>query len=166
MTLNNVGWISLYRKIQESEIWLKKEPFDMRSAWIDLLMMVNFDDQKIILNKRVIVVKRGQTFTSIRKLSKRWHWGVKRTMAYLKILEELEMATVKATTEGTLITIVNYSDYQNQGNTNGHTTDTQNNKYKKYKKNNKSKISTFGNFDQRDTEEDDIYSILTKGRKG
>ena len=173
------GWIKLHRQIQETKLWNRDEPFDMRSAWVDLIMMVNYEDQKFLLNKRVITIKRGQTFTSVRKLSKRWGWGVKRTMAYLKILEDLEMATVKATTEGTLITLVNYEVYQGDGNTNdntnGHTTDnttdnttdTQYKNNKKYKEKNKSKISTFGNFTQRDTEEDDIYTILSrKGNKG
>ena len=105
------GWIRLHRKIQETKLWESDEPYDMKSAWVDLLLMVNYEDQKFILNKRVITIKRGQTFTSIRKLSQRWHWGVKRTMAYLKLLEDLEMATVKATPEGTLITLVNYSVY-------------------------------------------------------
>lgn len=171
------GWIRLHRKIQESTIWQNNEPFDMRSAWTDLVMMVNFADQKIVLKNRVITVKRGQTFTSIRKLSERWHWGTKRTMAYLKVLEDLEMATVKATPEGTLITLVNYSVYQDGGNTNDYTDDhtndhtndytddhkNKNNKKTKEKKN--GKISTFGNFDQRETQEDDIYTILSRGGK-
>ena len=117
------GWIRLHRKIQETKLWESDEPYDMKSAWVDLLLMVNYEDQKFILNKRVITIKRGQTFTSIRKLSQRWHWGVKRTMAYLKLLEDLEMATVKATPEGTLITLVNYSVYQDGGNTNDNTGD-------------------------------------------
>ena len=144
----------------------------MRSAWMDLVMMVNFADQKLILKNRVITVKRGQTFTSIRKLSERWHWGTKRTRAYLKLLEDLEMATVKATPEGTLITLVNYSVYQDGGNTNDHTndhttdhtTDHKNKNNKKDKEKKKGKISTFGNYEQREAQEDDIYTILS--RKG
>jgi len=174
--LNNVGWIKLHRQIQETKIWKDTEPFDMRSAWADLLMMVNYEDQKFILDKKAITIKRGQTFTSIRKLSKRWHWGVKRTMTYLTLLEDLEMVTVTTTARGTLITVVNYDVYQGEGNTDGNTHDnshdnahdnshdTQYKNNKKYKEKNKGKISTFGNYDQREAQEDDIYTILS--RKG
>lgn len=46
------GWISLYRQIKESWIWKDKEPFDKRSAWIDLLLTVNYKNKKIPFEKR------------------------------------------------------------------------------------------------------------------
>lgn len=171
------GWIKLHRQLQETKLWKRKEPFDMRSAWVDLLMKVNFDDQKIILNKRAVIVKRGQTFTSVRNLAERWHWSKGRVTTYLKLLEELEMVTVDRTTEGTLITVVNYSFYQGDTDTNRDSnkdttkdttkdTNRDKNKNNKNKKEYKNKISTFGNYDQREAQEDDIYTILSrKGNK-
>ena len=165
------GWIRLHRKIWESDIWEdgeEKEPFDKRSAWIDLLMMANFKERKLIVNSKVITVKRGQTFTSIRKLSKRWHWGAKRTMAYLKVLEDLKMVTAEATPKGTLLTLVNYEFYQGEGNTNDNAGDNAgDNKKNKYKRNIKknNKVSTFSNISQRESSEEDIYSFLERRSK-
>lgn len=107
------GWIKLHRSIQESRIWTGPEPFDMRSAWVDLLMMANHKDNQIIFDKKVITVGQGQILTSMRKLSARWHWGINRVRHYLGILVELEMVTLDVTPKRTLLTIENYGKYQN-----------------------------------------------------
>ena len=77
-----IGWVMLHRKIRECSIWDSDEPFDMRSAWIDLVMMVNFEDKRTVFNGKAITVKAGQRITSIRKLADRWHWGVNRTKRF------------------------------------------------------------------------------------
>ena len=108
------GWISIHRKIQECDIWLDEEPFDRRSAWIDLLLLANHEDKSIIFDGHRIMVKRGQYLTSVRKLSVKWGWGKNKTLAYLRLLEECEMITRDADSRRTLITIVNYDIYQNE----------------------------------------------------
>ena len=108
------GWIRLYRQIQESDIWNDddQEPFDRRSAWIDLLLMVNHKDKKTVFDGKPIMVKRGQRITSVRKLAERWHWSVNKTARYLKLLEELEMIVKESDSRRTLLTIVNYEVFQ------------------------------------------------------
>ena len=70
------GWIKLHRKIRDNTIWQSREAFDRRSAWVDLLLMVNHEDRTIILkNGRAVVLHPGQTFTSYEHLKERWHWG-------------------------------------------------------------------------------------------
>ena len=39
------GWIKLHRSIQDSWLW-KKYPFSEGQAWIDLLMLANYEDEK------------------------------------------------------------------------------------------------------------------------
>ena len=113
------GWIKLYRKIQEDEIWDDDDPFDKRSAWIDLLLMANHKDKKCIFNGQVITVKAGQRITSIRNLAERWHWSTGRVIRYLKLLEELNKIERKSDKNKTLVTIVNYGFYQNCRNSDG-----------------------------------------------
>lgn len=81
------GWISLYRQIVDNWIWNIKEPFDKRSAWIDLLLMVNHENKKIELNGQIIEVERGQKITSLDKLSKRWKWSRHKVSDFLNRLE-------------------------------------------------------------------------------
>lgn len=106
------GWIKIHRKIQYSSIWDSKEPFDQRSAWIDLILMANHEDREIVINGWPLVVHRGQRFTSIRKLSERWHWSKDKTIRYLKMLERCGNIQKAATHNGTLLTIENYGLYQ------------------------------------------------------
>ena len=130
------GWIKLYRQLQDCWIWLDKEPFDKRSAWVDLLLTANHSDKKILFNGELITVKRGQILTSVRKLSAKWKWSVNKVYRFLKLLESDEMLQKESDKDRTLLSIVNYSifqccEYTNEnsngntnGNTNEHTSDT------------------------------------------
>lgn len=112
------GWIKTYRKLQDCWIWLDKEPFDRRSAWIDLLLTANHSDKKILFNGELITVKRGQILTSIRKLSEKWKWSYEKCTRFLKILESDGMLHKQSDNFRTLLTIVNYEVYQDVPNTN------------------------------------------------
>ena len=116
-----IGWVKMHRKIRDTQIWDDKEPFDRRSAWMDLVMMVNHEDKEIIFNGKPFTVKRGQRITSIRGLAERWHWSVNRTKRYLVLLEQLEMIHTDRNTHRTLLTLVNYGFYQGEGFTDEHT---------------------------------------------
>ena len=122
------GWICLHRKIQECVIWDSEEKFDYRSAWIDLLLLANHEDKKIMFDGKPIVVKRGQRITSVRKLADRWHWGIERTTRFLRMLEDEKMIIKESDKRRTLLTIVNYGVYNDMPNTdrysNGTLTDT------------------------------------------
>ena len=123
------GWIKLYRQLQDCWIWLDKEPFDKRSAWVDLLLTANHSDKKILFNGEFITIKRGQILTSVRKLSAKWKWSVNKVYRFLKLLESDEMLQKESDKDRTLLTIVNYSIFQcceytnenSNGNTNGNT---------------------------------------------
>lgn len=112
--MNMEGWIKLYRQIQECEfLWdSKDEPFDRRSAWIDLLLMANHRDKRLMFRGKAITVKCGQRITSLHQLAKRWHWGINRVRNYLDLLQGEEMLIRESDNTRTLITIVNYQKYQ------------------------------------------------------
>lgn len=106
------GWISLYRKIRNSWIWKSREPFDKRSAWIDLLLEVNHQYEKIEFNGQIIEIERGQTITSIDKLAKRWMWSRHKASDFLNRLEKEGMIVQIRDNKKTLISIENYEKYQ------------------------------------------------------
>lgn len=111
------GWFKVERKILASDIWNDPEPFDVRSAWIDLVAMANYGDVKTDYSG---TVGRGQIFTSLQALADRWHWSKKKVRHYLGTLRASLMVTVEGTPRGTLITLINYGKYQGQGHTEGH----------------------------------------------
>lgn len=107
------GWISIHRKIQQSDIWLDKEPFDKRSAWIDLIMMANHEDRQVLFDGKFIEVKRGEKITSLRMLSEKWKWSRNKVKRFLKLLESGSMIELKIDHQKTTYKIVNYNVYQN-----------------------------------------------------
>lgn len=126
MMENNKYWIKVHRKIRESALWESNEAFDRRSAWIDLLMEANVKDHDVCYKGAVIKVKRGDVYTSIRKLATRWHWSTGKVTRFLKILEDLNMIRKnKRIKSVTLLTIVNYGIYQDKRNTDRDTDETQ-----------------------------------------
>ena len=111
-------WIKLSTQIQDHWIWKKHE---YAYAWIDLLMMVNRSDNKMMVDNELITIKRGQTLTSMVKLAKRWGWSRNKTYKFILALEKDGMLKRKSNTHYTMLTIVNYGKYQDRGATVGAT---------------------------------------------
>ena len=112
------GWIKLHRSLLEHFVWTDK-PFNMGAAWVDLVLMANYDENKVSINGNVVRVERGQIFTSYRFLAERWGWSLGRVKRYIDMLESDEMMTVERSKNGTRLTLVNYSVFQDTQNTNG-----------------------------------------------
>ena len=108
------GWISIHRQLQEHWLWKSKEPFDKRSAWIDLLLMANHQKEKVEFDKDFIEVERGQRITSLEKLAKRWKWSRHKVSDYLNQLEQDGMLVQVRDNKKTLVSIENYDKYQIQ----------------------------------------------------
>ena len=107
----NIGWIKLHRAIWDNWLWSEK-PFDRKSAWIDLLLMVNYKPKTIAIGNQLVTIEQGQTWTSLKKLAARWGWSVKKTRSFLNTLQSDGMLYVHGSQKGTLLTIVNYAEYQ------------------------------------------------------
>ena len=110
------GFIKLYRDICDHWVWSDK-PFSRGQAWIDLIMMVNYEDKTGEFDKRPIRIERGQIMTSLQKLSNRWGWSRAKCKRFLDDLETEHMLIKKRNKRGTLITLVNYGIYQGTRNT-------------------------------------------------
>lgn len=107
------GWIKLHRKITESDVWIEDEPFDKRSAWIDILLMANYKDGFLFNGAKLVGdVPRGSFRTSIRFLSERWSWSKDKVKNYLFTLQELGMITISRSHNRTLVNVENYCVYQ------------------------------------------------------
>lgn len=105
------GYVPIYRTLRDNWIWQDEEPFDRRSAWIDLLLSVNHEERKILINNQVIVIKPGQKWTSYRTLARQWNWSKDRVKRFIKLLKSDGMIQTDETHCGTLLTIVNWSNF-------------------------------------------------------
>ena len=110
------GWQKIYRDIQEHWLWEDK-PFSRGQAWIDLILLVNHEDNKALIDGELVEVKRGSKITSLRKLAEQWGWSTTKVKKFLEQLEKDNMIKYKTDTKKTLVSIENYGLYQNGDNT-------------------------------------------------
>lgn len=150
------GWISLNRGIQGCYLW-KEKPFSRGQAWVDLILMANHKDAKVILGNELLEVERGSFITSEVKLMDKWGWGKGKLRAFLKILEEDNMIVKKSDRKKTTITIVKYSVYQDSKTTDGPITD--------HKRTDNELITDTNNNDNNDNNDNKINNIGTGSGK-
>lgn len=106
------GWIKLYRSIRSNWIWANGNE-RYAKWWMDLIMMVNHEPRKVLVNGNLITIGVGQRLTSIKKLSETWGTTRRTVDRFLSLLEEDKMIEVQKTkTKGTTIKVLHYADYQ------------------------------------------------------
>lgn len=111
------GYIKVYRDIRDHWIWRdNEEPFSRGQAWIDLILMANHEDRKILFNGKLVPVNRGSRITSLRKLAERWRWSTHKVSDFLNMLEREGMIKQARDSKKTLLTIIKYGDYQDSRN--------------------------------------------------
>ena len=107
------GWIKIDRGIVENTLWQTEEPFDVRSAWIDLILMANHEKAEVLTKRGdVLNISRGSMLVSTQKLADRWHWSRGKVVRYIEMLKNLGMITKIGTRSGTLLSLVKYSVFQ------------------------------------------------------
>ena len=132
------GWVPVSRELQDHWMWDDK-PFAHGQAWIDLIMLANYEDTKMPYKGEIITCERGTVNLSISHLANRWGWSRHKTRDFLNLLESDGMVTVCATTNRTTITIENYSFYNDVPTTKGQRGDSD-------KTSNSSKFVEFDDF--------------------
>lgn len=119
--MSDKGWIKIHRQIQDCFIWQEK-PYDKARAWIDLILLANHSDKKLLIDNDIVVIERGSYMTSTVKLANRWGWSRNKVLRFLNVLESEQMLNTKRTPNGTVVTIVKYEVFQ-YGDTADETTD-------------------------------------------
>ena len=92
--MGNKGFIKLPRNIIDESHYYS-EPFTRTHAWIDLLLLANYQDTTALVRGVKIVVKRGQVCRSITELAKRWKWSRNRVMRFTEGLVDAERVHVQ-----------------------------------------------------------------------
>lgn len=116
--MSKYGYVSIHRQIQEHWLW-EAMPFDIRSAWLDILLSANYHNSRLMIGGTLIEIPRGTWFVSIQTLATRWGWSRNRVEHFLGELSKDGMIETKGTARGTLITIVNYGKFQSEGGAKG-----------------------------------------------
>ena len=110
----NKGFIKLPRHIIEDSHYFS-EPFTRTQAWIDLIILANYQDTTALVRGVKIVVKRGQVCRSITELAKRWKWSRNKVMRFTEGLVDAERVHVQKSPIVNVYTIRDYEEYQGNG---------------------------------------------------
>lgn len=103
------GWIKMYRKLLESEIWNKK-PSSWFKIWQFILLSVNHKDNNSY--------KMGTNFFNFSEICR--HRAIGKDISLdmvehcIKWLKSAEQIAVQKTTRGAIVTVLNYSKYQQE----------------------------------------------------
>lgn len=111
--MGRVGWLKLYRPLQEHALW-KEKPFAEGQAWVDILMRVSFVDDAVrdYKKKNVIRVSPGEAIVSIGGLSLGWGWSKNRVIRFLKMLKNDNMIEYTSGYSHTKLKVLNWKKYQ------------------------------------------------------
>ena len=105
------GWIKLYRKLIEDEMYFE-ERFDKTHAWIDLLFLANIKPRQFVQRGVVVPLEVGDVAIPEEELAERWRWCRNSVRKYIKTLEATGKVSVKRCTIINVIHIVKFEDYQ------------------------------------------------------
>lgn len=103
--MENDTWISIHRKFKDWQ-WYKN--INVKTLFLHLLLKVNYKDNYF----KDVLVKRGQTITSIEHLADETGLTVQQTRTALNKLKSTNEITVETTSKYSLITIEKYDFYQ------------------------------------------------------
>ena len=107
------GYIKLFRSAFENDFF-NSERFNYFQAFFYLVASANVEDgERIVDNQtnRTVFLKRGQLWTSLRFLARRWNMNERTVISYLNEFEKRSMIHRKSSKSGTVITIVKYGFY-------------------------------------------------------
>lgn len=102
------SWIKLHRSLLKDTLWTSECPASYKVLWINLLLMASYKDSSVYERQ----VKRGQVWTSQRKLCKINHISTKDIKRILNMFVIDGKIGVKYFPQGILITILNYDKFQ------------------------------------------------------
>ncbi|MGM0437519.1 MAG: DnaD domain protein [Bacillota bacterium] len=112
---DNKGWIKLYRKIQESDMYQNLNSVQ-RDVMINCLLLANHKSKKWEWNGKIFKCKPGQFITSLSSLKDYCakDVSIQNIRTAINKLEEWNFLTNKSTKTGRLITIINWGKYQGE----------------------------------------------------
>lgn len=117
------GFIALHRQIRAHWLWQYREPQKLM-WWLDILMEVNFEDKRVLMNGQLVECKRGQTLRSQLEWERRWRASRSAVRNFLELLRKEGMITTESVANTTRLTVCKYEDYQGQRPTERTTEDT------------------------------------------
>lgn len=104
-----MSWIKIHRDLNKHWIWNNPEYLKW---WLDILIEVNFEPQKILINNKIYECNRGEKLYSLDTWAKRWNTNKSKVRRFLNLLQKENMIVLKSETQTTRISVCKYDSYQ------------------------------------------------------
>ena len=78
------------RYIEIQKHWIAQCP-EKLGRWVDLLLLANYEDGKVLVGETLVELKRGQMVMSLSFLAERWNVSKRTVLKFLLLLEEDKM---------------------------------------------------------------------------
>lgn len=107
------GWIKLHRKIVESPVFDNEK---VLKVFIYCLTKASHKNHKQIIGTKVVELSPGQFIFGRQSWASTLKINESSIYRYMKLLEELDIITIKANNKFSVVTIVNWGIYQQEDN--------------------------------------------------
>ena len=108
------GWIKIHRELGKH--WLAQD-MERLGRWIDLLLLANYEDGKVLVGDSLVTLKRGQMIMSFSFLANRWKCSKSTASKFIELLESDGMVERSTERRATILTICKYDSYQQPSDT-------------------------------------------------
>lgn len=110
---NNGGWVKLYRKVQESDLYRNLNS-KQRDVMIQVLLMANHESHEWMWQGEIFKCEPGQFVTSLDSIKEKCAKDVtiQNIRTSLQILEKWHFLTNQSTKTGRIISIIKWAEYQ------------------------------------------------------
>ena len=115
------SWIKLHRSMMDHWLYREHRPMTRREAWETMLLIVNYEPSKMMINGTLYECDRGQSLLSIGSWADKFLWSIKQVRTFFRLLEKDKMIAVEGLRHTTRLTICNYGLYKDKGRTEGTT---------------------------------------------
>lgn len=106
----NEGYIKLFRSLKSHWLWTDSLKLKW---WIDIILSVNYSDQKVLIKGSLIECKRGQSLKSLDSWAKDWRTTKNTVSTFFKLLHADKMVFIENLKITTRLTVCNYDSYNN-----------------------------------------------------
>lgn len=131
--MENLSYIKLFRKLLKSPIFENEKAL---KVWIWCLLKATHTDREQLVGQQIVDLKKGDFVFGRKKASEELKMSESTAYKYIKLLEKLQMISVKSNNKFSVVSIEKWEEYQakeQQENNKGTTKEQQSNTNKNVK---------------------------------
>jgi len=117
----STGYIKIFRSTKSHWLWADSKKLQW---WLDILLSVNYSNQKVLIKGNLVECNRGQSVKSLETWAKEWLTTKKTVQTFFRLLQKDEMILVENLNITTRITVCKYDSYNGSVNGDDHGQET------------------------------------------